>query len=139
MDDFVWVRFPHPQVSAESGGKCAPMSGFNDSNLSSSVFLMHLLNSVRGIVNWDLVSRGRTDAEKTKNAQYLISVARKMGAAVFCTWEDIVAVRPKMIMMLVASVMVVDNKRREAAGGAADEDDDDAYAEYGYGESKADD
>jgi hypothetical protein len=32
-------------------------------------------------------------------------VARKIGATVYLTWEDIVEVKQKMVMMLVASVM----------------------------------
>ena len=40
------------------------------------------------------------------------SVARKMGAAVFCTFEDIVGVKGRMIMNLIASVMLVDKNRR---------------------------
>jgi len=37
--------------------------------------------------------------------RYVISVARKIGATVYLTWEDIVEVKHKMVMMLVASVM----------------------------------
>ncbi len=37
--------------------------------------------------------------------RYVISVARKIGATVYLTWEDIVEVKQKMVMMLVASVM----------------------------------
>lgn len=39
------------------------------------------------------------------NAKYVISVARKLGALVFLTWEDITDVRQKMLMYLVASLM----------------------------------
>lgn len=52
------------------------------------------------------------------------SVARKMGAAVFCTHEDILDVRPKMIMMFIASVMLVDQRliqeREERIAGIAE-------------------
>ena len=44
-----------------------------------------------------------------------------MGAAVFCTDDDILAVRPKMIMMFLASVMVVDQKLNAERSGAAAE------------------
>ena len=37
--------------------------------------------------------------------RYVISVARKIGATVYLTWEDIVEVKQKMVMMLVASIM----------------------------------
>ena len=40
------------------------------------------------------------------NAKYVISVARKLGATVFLTFEDIVEVKPKMLMTFVAAIMV---------------------------------
>ena len=49
-----------------------------------------------------------------------------MGAAVFCTHEDILDVRPKMIMMFIASVMLVDQRliqeREERSTGAIAEE-----------------
>jgi hypothetical protein len=33
----------------------------------------------------------------------VISLGRKLGASVFCVWEDIVEVKPKMIMTLFAA------------------------------------
>lgn len=113
------VAWANAKVEAAQPGKGIVMKNFNDSSLSTGVFLMHLLHSVRGIVNWSLVTKGRTDKEKQTNAQYLLSVARKMGAAVFLTWEDILAVRPKMIMMFCASVMVVEQQQRAKADRTA--------------------
>ena len=60
-----------------------PTTAQQDSNLRDSVFLLYLLNSVRGIVNWELVSQEQTAEAYQNNAQYLISVARKMVATVF--------------------------------------------------------
>ena len=37
--------------------------------------------------------------------RYAISVARKLGATVFCSWEDIVEVKPKMTMVFTAALM----------------------------------
>jgi hypothetical protein len=42
-------------------------------------------------------------------------MARKLGAAVFCTHEDIVAVRPKMILMFVASLMLLERTTRSVS------------------------
>lgn len=45
------------------------------------------------MVNWDLVTMDpTTNEEKTNNAKYAISVARKLGACVFVAAEDIVEV-----------------------------------------------
>lgn len=47
----------------------------------------------RSVVNWDLVTMDpSTVEEKTNNAKYAISVARKLGACVFVAAEDIVEV-----------------------------------------------
>ena len=49
-----------------------------------------------------------TDAEREGNAKYALSVARKLGAAVFLVWEDIVSGKPKMMLSLLASLMCLD-------------------------------
>lgn len=105
------------------------LSGFSDSRLATSVPLLRVMHSVRPCVDWSLVTEGKNDEDRKSNAQYLLSVARKMGAAAFCTWEDIVQVKPKMIMTVVASAIVVDQRTRggaeaEAAARAAAEADD---------------
>jgi plastin-1 len=41
------------------------------------------------------------------NAKYCISVARKLGATIFCLPEDLVEVKPKMILTFVGALMVV--------------------------------
>lgn len=59
-----------------------------------------------------------------------------MGAAVFCTFEDIVRVRPRMIGNFIASIMLVDKNRRAALNatkGGDGDDDDDGYAAGGAG------
>ncbi len=55
---------------------------------------------------------GETDEDKANNAKYCISVARKLGAAVFLTFEDIVEVKSKMIMTFVASIWATSLQRR---------------------------
>jgi hypothetical protein len=48
------------------------MRSFQDASLATGVFLLHLLDTVRGIVNWSLVTRAGTVEEKKQNAQYVI-------------------------------------------------------------------
>jgi hypothetical protein len=38
------------------------------------------------------------------NAKYAISIARKLGACIFLTWEDIKEVKTKMLMTFVAGL-----------------------------------
>lgn len=59
-------------------------------------------------VNPELVTSGATPAEQMENAKYAISLARKVGACVFLTPEDIVEVKSKMIMTFVSSLWATD-------------------------------
>lgn len=64
------------------------------------------------VVNWDLVILDpSSDDDKTNNAKYAISVARKMGACVFVAAEDIVQVMSRMIMLFCASLWHCENER----------------------------
>ena len=80
------------------------MASFKDSSLGDSMFLMDLLSAInRGCVNWEMVKGVETDEDRMYNAKYVISVARKLGCAVFLTWEDIVKVRPLFVFKLVTT------------------------------------
>jgi plastin-1 len=53
------------------------------------------------------VQTGETDEEKENNAKYVLSLARKLGAIIFCVWEDIPSVNYKMILVLVCSLFEI--------------------------------
>jgi plastin-1 len=90
------------------------INSFKDPSLSSGVFLCKLCHSVSPkSCNMECVMKGETDEEKEQNAKYAISVARKIGCSVFLLWEDIVEVKPKMILTFIAALMEV-QKRRES-------------------------
>jgi hypothetical protein len=65
------IQWANTQVAAECGnpGQASRLviKSFSDPTLSSGVFLMHLLNSLRGIVDWSHVSNGLTESEKQSN------------------------------------------------------------------------
>ncbi|KAE9223987.1 hypothetical protein PF004_g12350 [Phytophthora fragariae] len=67
----------------------------------------------KDIIGWanEKVRQEKTDDAKVSNAKYAISCAQKIGATVFLTYEDIVEVKPKMMMTFVASLMLVDHQR----------------------------
>ena len=46
--------------------------------------------------------------EKLDNAKLAISMARKIGARVYALPEDIVEVKPKMVMTVFACIMIKD-------------------------------
>jgi len=90
-------------------GRETRMASFRDSTLSTSLFFLDLCASLApGVVNPDIVTPGATEEDKHSNAKYTISVARKIGACVFLTWEDIVEVKSKMLMTFTASLMAWD-------------------------------
>lgn len=95
--------------SAVTGsGKKTSMGSFKDASLRSSHFFLDLVNAIKpGIVNYELVTPAIDDAGATLNAQYAVSIARKLGATIFVLPEDIVEVKPKMILTLVGSLMAM--------------------------------
>eukprot|EP01138_Halocafeteria_seosinensis_P008781 gb/GECG01008975.1/.p1 GENE.gb/GECG01008975.1/~~gb/GECG01008975.1/.p1 ORF type:complete len:1407 (+),score=241.60 gb/GECG01008975.1/:1-4221(+) len=109
---------------ANGGDNPGLIRSFKDPKLSTGIYLLTLLSQVRPVINWDLVTSGQSDEDKERNAKYLLSAARKMGAIVFCTWDDIVEVNSRMIMLFVASIMVIYNEihgsYQEASGEESD-------------------
>ncbi|KAJ3131152.1 hypothetical protein HK101_004791, partial [Irineochytrium annulatum] len=96
-------------ATVQRGGKGAKISSFKDPNLRSGIFFLDLLNAMKkGIVDYDLISRGQSDDDAKMNAKYAISIARKMGATIFVLPEDIVEVKPKMILTFVGTLMALD-------------------------------
>ncbi|CAE6467749.1 unnamed protein product, partial [Rhizoctonia solani] len=84
-----------------------PLRSFKDPALSSAVFFLDLLDAMRsGIVDYSLVyNPARNDEEKKQNAKLAISIARKMNALIFLVPEDIVDIRPRLILTFVGSLM----------------------------------
>lgn len=88
------------------------MRSFKDSQLKSSVFLLELVAAIESrAVDWAIVTDGTTPENQILNAKYAISTARKIGACVFLTPEDIVEVKSKMIMTFVAGLWMADLSR----------------------------
>ncbi|XP_038972766.1 fimbrin-5-like isoform X1 [Phoenix dactylifera] len=90
----------------KKSGKTSQMESFKDKSLSNGIFFLELLSAVKPrVVNWKLVTKGEDDEQKKLNAQYIISVARKLGCSIFLLPEDIMEVNQKMILTLTASIM----------------------------------
>jgi len=89
----------------KSAGKHSTMSSFKDPSLRNSLFFLDLLSACRdSLVDASLVTDGVSDADAMNNAKYAISLARKFGATIFLLPEDIVEVKPKMILTFVGSL-----------------------------------
>lgn len=81
------------------------ISSFKDKSIGDCKFLFNLLATIEPrAINWDLVTAGETEEEVMNNAKYVLSVARKLGATIFLVWDDIVEVKPKMIMTFFAAL-----------------------------------
>jgi hypothetical protein len=93
----------------QSAGKSSSISSFKDPSLKNSVFLIDLIDAVRpGSVDHSLVAHTADEESLLLNAKYAVSLARKIGGAVFALPEDIVEVKHKMIMTFVATIMAID-------------------------------
>lgn len=82
---------------------------FKDKNISDSLFFFNLLWVIQPkLIKWKMVNTDATSkADKTRNAGYVISVTRKLGADVYLLPHDIVEVKPKQIMLFIGSIMSV--------------------------------
>ena len=105
-DDHI-VQWANERV--KKAGKSTSMRNFRDPSLNSGLFLLHLVGAIEPrAVNPELVTAGDTPENRLDNAKYAISLARKVGACVFLTPEDIVEVKSKMIMTFVSSLWATD-------------------------------
>lgn len=89
------------------------IKNLKDSSLSNGQYLLKLCASIEpDAIDWDIVRPGDTDEEKENNAKYIISIARKLGAVIFCVWEDIGKVNYKMLLVLVCSLFEIYQERK---------------------------
>lgn len=106
VTDEMIIQWANEKVSSK--GRNTRMESFKDPTLANSHFFFDLLFAIESrIINWDLVTEGKSQEDMLLNARYALSVARKLGATIFLLPEDIVEVKPKMIMTFVASLMAV--------------------------------
>lgn len=102
-----------------AAGKGSSISSFKDSSVGSGLFLLDLLGAIEPrAINPAIPTAGETDEDKAKNCKYVIAVARKIGAQIFCSWEDVMASRSKMVFTLIGGIMHAAQTRAAAKGGA---------------------
>jgi plastin-1 len=84
---------------------------FRDPSITTGLFFLNVLEGIKpGIVDPSLiynVSDQGDYEERRQNAKLAISIARKMNALIFLVPEDIVDVRPRLILTFVGSLMSV--------------------------------
>ncbi|KAI0764793.1 fimbrin [Fomes fomentarius] len=91
-----------------------PIRSFKDPSLTTGIFLLDLLEALRpGIVDPTLVinvSDSGDYEDRRQNAKLAISIARKLNALIFLVPEDIVDIRPRLIMTFVGSLMALEKQ-----------------------------
>ncbi|CAK9293286.1 unnamed protein product [Gordionus sp. m RMFG-2023] len=91
---------------------------FTDPNLVDGIAILELLECIKpGRVSWGLV-KGYTDSgvpdanisdeDRLSNIGYAISLSRKLGAVIIALPEDVLELKPKMMMTIFASLMTLD-------------------------------
>ncbi|KAG9348878.1 hypothetical protein JZ751_029195 [Albula glossodonta] len=103
IDDTI-VAWVNDTLTQSSKGT---ISGFKDGSISTSMPVLDLIDAIQpGSIRYDLVkAEDLTEEEKLNNAKYAISMARKIGARVYALPEDLVEVKPKMVMTVFACLM----------------------------------
>jgi hypothetical protein len=93
----------------KAAGKTSSLTSFKDSSISTSMVVIDLVDAIKpGSIGYNMVITNPTSAvDKMKNAKYAVSMARKIGATVFALPEDLVEVKPKMVMTVFATIMAV--------------------------------
>ncbi|XP_021334714.1 plastin-1 isoform X1 [Danio rerio] len=91
----------------KQGDKNSSISSFKDKSISTSLPVIDLIDTiVPKAIKYEMVKSGDMTAEdKLNNAKYAISVARKIGVKVYALPDDLVEVKPKMVMTVFACLM----------------------------------
>ncbi|MGH0151080.1 UNVERIFIED_CONTAM: hypothetical protein FKN15_027350 [Acipenser sinensis] len=78
-----------------------------DKEISTSLAVVDLIDAIQpGCIDYDMVKTGKlSDEDKQENAKYAVSMARKIGARVYALPDDLVEVKPKMVMTVFACLM----------------------------------
>lgn len=91
----------------KEAGKSSSISSFKDPKISTSLPVLDLIDAIQpGSINYDILkTTDLNDDEKLNNAKYTVSMARKIGARLYALPEDLVEVKPKMVMTVFACLM----------------------------------
>lgn len=104
-DIAAWANSLAAGKNLDGKGELAEITGLNDKSLKDGRFLMHILADIESrAINWDIMMEGDSDEAIENNCKYVISVARKLGALVFCVWDQIRDVHKKQMFILFCTL-----------------------------------
>uniref|UniRef100_A0A8C1PB51 Plastin 1 (I isoform) n=1 Tax=Cyprinus carpio TaxID=7962 RepID=A0A8C1PB51_CYPCA len=91
----------------KQGQKDSYINSFKDKSISTSLPVINLIDTiVPKAIKYEMVKSGdMTPEDKLNNAKYAISMARKIGVRVYALPDDLVEVKPKMVMTVFACLM----------------------------------
>ncbi|VDM55985.1 unnamed protein product [Angiostrongylus costaricensis] len=92
-----------------SCGKSSSIRSFQDPCISDALVVLDLVDAIKpNIIDHSLVKTDRSVTSNMENAKYAITCGRKIGAKIYALPEDIVEVKPKMVMTVFACLMARD-------------------------------
>ncbi|KAI5888278.1 uncharacterized protein SCHCODRAFT_02587192 [Schizophyllum commune H4-8] len=110
ISDTEMLKWANTTAQAAKPG-VRPIRSFKDPSITTGLFFLDLLDAIRpGIVDPELVipvAETGPYEDRRQNAKLAISIARKMNALIFLVPEDIVDVRPRLILTFVGSLMSI--------------------------------
>ncbi|ULT97762.1 hypothetical protein L3Y34_005533 [Caenorhabditis briggsae] len=103
-DIVAWVN-----EKLSKSGKSTSIRSFQDPAISTGKVVLDLIDAIKpNVIDHSLVKPGTTNEEKMSNAKYAITCGRKIGAKIYALPEDIVEVKPKMVLTVFACLMARD-------------------------------
>uniref|UniRef100_A0A8C6ZRA5 Plastin 1 n=1 Tax=Nothoprocta perdicaria TaxID=30464 RepID=A0A8C6ZRA5_NOTPE len=105
VNDEIIIKWVNQTLA--NANKKTSISSFKDKSISTSLPVLDLIDAIAPkAVRPEMVKRENlSDEDKLNNAKYAISVARKIGARIYALPDDLVEVKPKMVMTVFACLM----------------------------------
>jgi len=105
-------RITDPQIikwvngKLEEGEKDSRIRNFKDPSISTALPVLDMVDAIKpDSIDYEEVLAGDTEEDRLSNAKYAISMARKIGANIYALPEDLVEVKPKMVLTVFACLM----------------------------------
>ncbi|CAJ0604252.1 unnamed protein product [Cylicocyclus nassatus] len=100
-DIVAWVN-----EKLRSSGKSSSIRSFQDPCISDAIVVLDLIDAIKpNVINQNLIKTDGSLESRMENAKYAITCGRKIGAKIYALPEDIVEVKPKMVMTVFACLM----------------------------------
>ncbi|EYC08987.1 hypothetical protein Y032_0063g3467 [Ancylostoma ceylanicum] len=92
-----------------SCGKSSSIRSFQDPCISDARVVLDLIDAIKpNVIDHSLIKSDGSLDSNMENAKYAITCGRKIGAKIYALPEDIVEVKPKMVMTVFACLMARD-------------------------------